>query len=45
MRAYAIGIAVSVLMLLTARANALTLITPEEAAMPAGGPQPMTVPV
>ncbi len=45
MRAFFVGIAVPALLLLTAPANALTLITAAEAAMPAGGPQPLVVPV
>ena len=45
MKGYAAGAAVSVLLLLSAPARALTLITAEEAAMPAGGPQPLVVPV
>jgi hypothetical protein len=44
MKGYAAGIAVALLLLLSAPAGALTLITAEEAALPAGAPQPLTAP-
>src|SRR5690242_2221235 len=45
MKGYAAGIAAALLLLLSAPASALTLITAEEAAMPAGAPQPLSEPV
>jgi hypothetical protein len=45
MKAYVAAIAVAAVLLPGAPATALTLITAEEAAMPAGGPQPLVVPV
>jgi hypothetical protein len=45
MKGYLAAIAVPALLLLGAPASALTLITAEEAALPAGGPQPLVVPV
>lgn len=45
MKGCAPAIGVSVLLLLSAPAGALMLVTPEEAALPVGGPQPLVVPV
>jgi hypothetical protein len=45
MKGYLAAIVVPALLLLGAPASALTLITAEEAALPAGGPQPLVVPV